>query len=78
MPRLEDLRKNIEAMNPEELRAHLIKIRQDRRISKSAPKQPKVTKEKSAKIKNQIMSIMKGLSPEEVALLLGDQAEQES
>lgn len=65
MPRLEDLKKSLLKMDPEELRAKIREIREDRIIRKDT----KATKTKKAKTKDsaqtQLAKLLAGMSDEE-------------
>lgn len=70
MARLEDLRQDLRAMNPDELRAKLREIRGDRRISKESGKTKKTKAKSEDKAKNNMQSLMAGMSPEELAAII--------
>lgn len=65
MPKLEDLKKNLLTMTPEELRARIREIRADRIIRKEAPK-AKVNKAKAKdKTQTDLRAMMAAMTPEE-------------
>lgn len=66
MPRLEDLRKELSSLDPDELRERLRRIRQDRKISKVS------TKVKKAVVKDKVKSTnaLKNLSADELEALI--------
>lgn len=70
MPRLEDLKRNLLEMSPEELRAKVREIREDRKLRKepSKARKERVRTEESAPA--QLALLMEGLSPAEQEALL--------
>lgn len=72
MPRLEDLRKSLRLMTPEELREKMRELRADRRISKVSPKKRKTQVKAAVKSKTSLQKALGQLSVEEqIALLEG-------
>ena len=72
MPRLEDLKRNLLDMTPDELRERIRQIRSDRILRKVQPK----TKVAKAKKESKIKVAIAALSPEELAKLLSDMEEE--
>lgn len=71
MPRLEDLKKNLLQMTPDEQRAKVREIREDRKLRKEPTKVRKERVRKAASAKDSVASLLAGLSPaEQEALLL--------
>lgn len=68
--RLSMLKKSLEEMSLEELRAHVRGIRVDRRISKDKPKAKKERKRVEAKVGAGISRMIASMSPEEAEALL--------
>lgn len=66
MPRLEDLRQSLQDMSPEELRARIKTIREDRILRKVQPK----AKVEKAKRKSAVHTALASLSPEELEALM--------
>lgn len=64
MPRLEHLRKSLLSMSPDELRAKINAIREDRVIRKDtkAPKTKAQKAEKKGKVRNQLEDLLAGMS----------------
>lgn len=73
MPRLEDLKKNLLDMSPDELRERIRQIRSDRILRKVQPK----TKVAKAKKESKIKLAIGALSAEDLAKLLNDLEEEE-
>lgn len=67
MSRLEDLKKNLLDMSPEEMRERIRFVREDRRLTKQTEKAPAVRRKKVAK---SAMDLLAGLTPEMAAKLL--------
>lgn len=67
MGRLEDLRKSLLDMTPEEVREHIRFVREDRRLSKTTAKMPKVKRAAKA---SATMNLLKGMTVEQRAKLL--------
>lgn len=65
MPRLEDLRKSLLDMSPDELRAKIAEIREDRRIRKDKPKDKKAKVERKSSTQNLLAELVAGMSDEE-------------
>ena len=65
MPRLEDLKKNLLDMTPEELRARIIEIRNDRIIRKNKAPTAKAVKAKAEK-KDTLKAALDGMTPEQL------------
>ena len=77
MPRLTSLVKPLDEMTTEELREHLHRIREDRKLRKEAPKAKKQTARKRATAKEKVTALLEGLSEEQRAALHA-QMEQEN
>lgn len=69
MSQIEDLKKSITGMDEGELRALLLGVRQNRRVSK---KPPTATKVAAAKKEMNFDVLLAALKPEEVAKLLAN------
>lgn len=67
MPRLEDLKQNLLNMSPDELRAKIKEIREDRIIRKGPA--PKVKAAKKPK-KDTLRAALDAMTPEELAKLM--------
>lgn len=71
MPRLEDLKKSLLNLTPDELRARIKTIREDRIIRKGpTPKAKAVKAEKKSKVKSDLEALLAGMTEEEVAKFL--------
>lgn len=70
MPRLEDLRKNLLTMTPDELRTRIREIRGERRLSKESPKARSTRVKGTAKAKTNITELLAGMSSEEREALI--------
>lgn len=65
MPRLEDLKVSILDMTPDQLRAKLHQIREDRILRKSRPKTPVQKKEAKSKVASDLDKYLASMSDEE-------------
>lgn len=65
VPKLEDLRKSLLTMSPDELRARIIEIRKDRIIRKEAPKAKVDRAKKKDKTTMDLRELMASMSEEE-------------
>lgn len=70
MPRLEDLKKSLLDMTPDELRAKIHKIREDRILRKEKPKTAVQKKERRTKVASDLDKYLASLSDEERAAFL--------
>lgn len=72
MPRLEDLRRDLLKMGPDELRAKLRDVRADRRISKAPIKAAKEKAKSADKAITNIGNLLAGMTPEQVEAFLAE------
>jgi len=72
MSRLSELRKNLLEMSPEELRDHVRRIRNERRVIREKPSAKRKAKVKSNKSATKVVNMLHTLTPEQVRLLLGE------
>jgi len=70
LDRLNELRKDILTMDPEELREHIRKLRADRRVTKERPAARVQRKVKSEKAKSSAAALLDGMSEDEIAALM--------
>lgn len=70
MTRLNDLKKSLVAMSPEELRDQVRKIRTDRKLKKEPTKAKKERVRTADSAKTGLMKLLAGLSPEEREAML--------
>lgn len=71
MPRLEDLRKELSTLTPDEVRERIRQIRADRKV----PKQHSKARKAGVRQKDKTLTILKKLSPEEIAALIKEMEE---
>lgn len=76
MTRLDYLRKNLLDMDPDELRAHVRRIRSDRKIRKESVTVKKTKAKAQSKTKDKVMKALKGLTEEQIKMLLGDMEDE--
>lgn len=72
MPHLEDLKQDMLTMTPDELRAKVRAIREDRKLRKEPTKVRKERVRKAASAKDSVASLLAGLSPAEQEALLAE------
>jgi hypothetical protein len=72
MSRLARLRKPLEDMTAEEQYELIRRIRADRRITKERPKERRKAARSKDKDKTALAKLLEGMTPEEIAALVGD------
>lgn len=72
MPRLEDVKKNLLEMTPDELRAKIIEIREDKKLRKTAPKARKEKIKNKETARKTALTALQGLTEEQKAALLAE------
>lgn len=72
MDRLARLRKPLEEMTTEEAHDLIRRIRADRRLTKERPSVKRKAARSSDKAKTDLAKLLDGMSPEEIAALLGE------
>ena len=71
MSRLDAIRQNLLDMSPDELRAHVRKIRADRKIRKEPTAVKKTRAKTQSKTNDKVLKALKGLTEEQIMALLG-------
>lgn len=76
--RLSQLRKNLEDMSLDELREHVRRIREDRKITKVPRGEKKVRAKRSDKAKTTTAKALAKMSPEELNILLRELGDEDA
>lgn len=72
MTRLDAIRKNLLDMSPDELRAHIRRIRSDRKIRKESTTVKKTKAKTQSKTNDKVLKALSGLTEEQIKAILGD------
>lgn len=72
MPHIEDLKKSLLQMTPDELRAKVLSIREDRKLRKERTVERKRSVRKVVSASDSLAKLMAGLSAEDQAALLAE------
>lgn len=72
MPQLEDLKKNLLEMTPDELRQRIVEIREDKKLRKTMPKARREKAKSKETARSTVLNALQGLSEEDKARLIAE------
>lgn len=78
MGRLDEIRKNLLDMSPDELRAHIRRIRSDRKLRKESTTVKKTKAKVQSKTNDKVLKALGGLTEEQIKALFGDMEDEGS